>query len=122
MQSMTWDGTLKDLPGLGRLDGAAARAGTAAPIPRPVHDDAEDDETPQAPSRRVSAKSGAGTFQWVVSEPGFDVRVGEVLGLPVGSLVGGERGIAKHPSGWIPVAKIPHGTASDYINEVKKLW
>ena len=92
-QWMTWDGTTKDLPALGRLDGAAARTGTAESMKRPVHDRAE--ETVAAPGWRVFGKSppvskaeenrlalrGVADFQWIVCEPGLSVGLGEVIAL-----------------------------------------
>ena len=57
-----------------------------------------------------------------MSEPGWFIKLGEVLGLPSGSVVGGDRGVANHPSGWIPVAKIPHGTSKEFVVELRGLW
>ena len=120
-QWMAWNGVLKDLPPLKLADNAAGRAGTAAALPRPAHDVAPDE--PEPPERRHSRKSGdKSSFQWVVSEPGWEINLGEVLGLPSGSVVGGDRGVANHPRGWIPVAKIPHGTAKEFVAELRDLW
>ena len=57
-----------------------------------------------------------------MSEPGWEINLGEVLGLPSGSVVGGDRGVANHPRGWIPVAKIPHGTTKEFVDELRSLW
>ena len=52
-QWMAWNGIQKDLPPLGRVDGAAGAAGAAAAIPRPLHDHAED-EGPAGDGARAS--------------------------------------------------------------------
>ena len=112
---------MKDLPPLGRVDTAAGRTGTAAALPRPAHHVAGAE--PDGPAQRISEKTGdKAKFQWVVSEPGWFIKLGEVLGLPSGSVVRGDRGVVNHPSGWIPAAKIPHGTSKEFVVELRGLW
>ena len=85
-QWISWNGILKDLPAPGRLDGAAGRAGTAAAIPRPAHDVAGEEPVP--PARRLWEMTGdKPKFQWVASEQGWEINLGEVLGLPSSSVV-----------------------------------
>ena len=115
---LSWDGTESELPRGGVVDALAGVLGAGTAIVRPVRDAVRD----PPPAHRVVTKTGSGEFEWVVSEPGWSATVGTITKLPTGSLIADDRALAKLDDDFVPVARIPKGTAGDFLKEMAKQW